>query len=244
MSGTLHIGTSGWNYDDWRGTFYPEALATERWLEAYTHRFRSVEVNHSFYQLPAEETLVRWREAVPADFTFAFKANRYITHFKKLKDPEEPLHTLYERASILGDTLGPILFQLPPNWRFNAERLARFLNALSDRYRHAFELRDARWITPEALGLLRQHDAAFCIYDFRGRTVPKERTTDWTYIRLHGPLEEPYRGGYDQETLAGWAGAIATWRRSGTDVYCYFDNTAGGQAPHDAEALQAMCPSA
>lgn len=238
----MHIGTSGWTYDHWQGPFYPDDLPKREWLAFYAERFRSVEINNSFYQLPAEETLADWRETVPEDFQFAFKANRYITHMKKLKDPEEPLHTLYERASVLGERLGPILFQLPPNWRFDADRLASFLEALSPDYRHVFELRDERWITPEALALLRQHEAAFCVYEFAGRHSPKEVTSDFVYVRLHGPLDEPYRGCYDAQTLAGWAGALSAWRRQGHDVFCYFDNDEAGHAAENARALKEMLP--
>ena len=239
-SASLSIGTSGWNYDHWRGSFYPEDLSTKDWLSYYAERFGSVEINSSFYRLPSEKSLSRWRGAVPEEFTFAFKANRYITHMKKLTDPEEPLRTLYDRASMLGDKLGPILFQLPPNWRFNGERLAAFLSTLSPDYRHVFELRDERWITPEALDLLRQHECAFCIYDFAGRQSPREVTGNFVYIRLHGPMEEPYRGAYTTQTLSGWAGAISTWRRHGHDVCCYFDNDEEGYAAQNARELQQM----
>lgn len=240
MSGIVHIGTSGWSYDHWTGPFYPEDLPSEHRLEIYAQHFKSVEINNSFYQRPSEETLAHWRDTVPADFVFAFKANRYITHLKKLKDPEEPLRTLYERTAVLKDKLGPILFQLPPNWRFNAERLANFLDALSSAHRHVFELRDERWITPDALDLLRAHEAAFCIYEFAGRLSPREVTADFVYIRLHGPLDEPYRGTYAPQTLSGWAGAISTWQRKDRDVFCYFDNDEAGYAPQNAHQLKTM----
>lgn len=241
MMGALHIGTSGWNYDHWRGPFYPGDLPAKQWLSFYAQRFMSVEVNYSFYRLPARSTLLQWRDAVPDDFVFAVKANRYITHMKKLKDAQEPLQTFYERVETLGAKLGPLLFQLPPNWSFNRGRLAYFLDLLSPAYRHAFELRDERWINEEALDLLHAHEAAFCVYDFCGRTAPKTLTTDWAYVRLHGPHPEPYWGAYDRQVLADWAETIAAWRRQGCDVYGYFDNDAGGQAPVDAQALRALC---
>lgn len=238
--GPLHIGTSGWSYDHWRGPFYPEDLPKSEWLRFYAEHFTSVEINNSFYQLPSADTLAHWRETVPPGFTFAFKANRYITHMKKLKDPEQPLNTLYERTEVLGAKLGPILFQLPPSWRFDGERLSHFLDALSSDHRHAFEFRDERWITPEALDLLHEHEQAFCIYDFGGRLSPKEVTTDFVYVRLHGPLDEPYRGSYNVVTLAGWAGAFSSWRRQDRDVYCYFDNDESGCATKDASIVQTM----
>lgn len=238
--GSVYVGTSGWTYDHWTGPFYPDALPNQDRLSFYADRLRSVEINSSFYQLPAEKTLVRWSETVPEGFIFAFKANRYITHMKKLKDPEEPLENLYARASVLGDHLGPILFQLPPNWRFDRTRLASFLEALSPQFRHAFELRDERWITEEALDLLHEHDAAFCIYDFAGRRSPSAVTSDFVYVRLHGPMETPYRGRYDKNELSGWAGALSTWHRQERDVYCFFDNDEAGYAAENAMRLQEM----
>jgi uncharacterized protein YecE (DUF72 family) len=238
--GSILIGTSGWAYDHWQGPFYPGDCPTADRLSYYAAHFRSVEINNSFYQLPSAETLVQWRETVPAGFTFAFKANRYLTHMKKLSDPGEPLRILYDRASVLGDALGPILFQLPPNWDFDPDRLSSFLDALSPRFRHAVELRDERWVTPEALDLLRRHETAFCIYDFAGRLSPRAVTADVVYVRLHGPLEKPYRGRYDPQTLSGWAGALSTWRRQGRDVFCYFDNDEAGYAPTNALTLQEM----
>lgn len=138
------------------------------------------------------------------------------------------------------DALGPILFQLPSNWGFDPDRLSSFLEALSSAHRHVFELRDERWLTAEAIELLRRHGAAFCIYEYAGRRSPREVTADFAYVRLHGPLEEPYRGSYDEQTLAGWAGAISAWRRQGEDVFCYFDNDEAGYAPQNAKRLQAM----
>lgn len=239
--GNIYIGTSGWNYDHWRGPFYPDDLPSHEWLPFYAARFSSIEVNYSFYRLPAPSTLEQWHAAVPDDFVFAVKASRYITHMKKLKDAREPLQTFYERVEMLGAKLGPILFQLPPNWGFNRDRLARFLDLLAPAHRHAFELRDARWINAEALALLHDHEAALCIYDFRGRTAPKTLTTDWAYVRLHGPQETPYEGAYDRSTLAAWAETLGAWQAQGCDVYCYFDNDAGGQAPMDARALAHLC---
>ena len=236
----VHIGTSGWSYDHWTGPFYPESLPQHERLSFYADHFGCVEINNSFYQLPSEKTLTRWRETVSSGFVFAFKANRFITHMKKLKDPEEPLRNLYARVDVLGEHLGPILFQLPPNWRFNSERLASFLDALSPRHQHAFEFRDERWIQSDALDLLRTHEAAFCIYEFGGRRSPTEITSDLVYVRLHGPRAEPYSGSYDQKTLSGWAGALSTWRRQGREVFCFFDNDERGFAAQNALRLQEM----
>jgi uncharacterized protein YecE (DUF72 family) len=234
-----HVGTSGWHYEHWEGPFYPAEIAREDYLAYYARHLPTVEVNNTFYQLPAVETLQRWRATAPEDFVFAVKASRYITHMKKLKDPEEPVTTFMGRIEALGDRLGPILFQLPPNWSFNRERLAAFLAVLPPGHRYTFELRDPDWLNDEAYALLEAHNAALCIYDFKGRQSPRRVTADFVYVRLHGP-HGAYRGSYSDEALAGWAGAFSTWRRQGKDVYCYFDNDEAGYAVQNALTLQAM----
>jgi hypothetical protein len=172
----IHIGTSGWHYGHWRGPFYPEELGTEGFLAFYAERFHTVEINNSFYQLPSESTLGKWRDAVPQGFVFAVKGSRFITHMKKLKDPARSLAPFLARVAGLGEKLGPILFQLPPRWRFNPARLAGFLAALPGAYRYTLELRDQSWINDEALDLLARHRAAFCIYDLAGYLSPLEVT--------------------------------------------------------------------
>jgi len=239
LSPQLRIGTSGWSYGHWVGPFYPHDLAAERRLAHYVRHLDSTEINNSFYHLPSEQTLRAWREAVPAGFLFAAKASRYITHMKRLRDPEAGASTFLERMSLLGDRLGPILFQLPPRWRFNGERLEQFLGALSKDFRYAFELRDQSWINARSLELLARFRAAFCIYELDGFVSPKEVTSDFVYLRLHGP-DGPYRGEYDARALAGWAGAVSGWLRKGLDVYCYFDNDEAGHAVRNALALRDM----
>jgi uncharacterized protein YecE (DUF72 family) len=235
---TCWIGTSGWQHDPFAGRFYPDDLATSDRLSFYAETFDSVEVNNTFYQSPDEETLHAWRAQTPDDFTFAVKANQYITHFKKLKDPAEPVQNLYRNVEPLGDRLGPILFQCPPNWHQNLERLHAFLETLSSDYRHVFEFRDPTWLNEGTTEALAAHDAAFCIYDFGDRETLRTVTTDWAYVRLHGAGEK-YRGRYADAALDDWAGTIADWRAEGRDVYVYFNNTAGeGHAPHDAQRLR------
>jgi len=241
--GGIHIGTSGWHYSHWRGPFYPDGLPVADFLRFYAGRFHTVEINNSFYRLPEAETFRRWREAVPPRFVFAVKASRYITHMKKLKDPEEPLRLLFSRAETMGDRLGPLLFQLPPRWRFNPLRLKDFLQALPRGYRFAFEFRDPSWFTPEACDMLSAVGAALCIYDFAGTESPRTVTADFVYIRLHGP-GAAYRGRYGTAALAEWAGAISAWSRQGKDVYCYFDNDEAGFAPEDALRLKEMTEGA
>ena len=236
----IHIGTSGWHYDHWRGPFFPEKLPKGKWLDHYTRRFQTVEVNNSFYRLPDETTLDAWKGVDRAGFTFAVKASRTITHFKKLKDPRESLNRFFERVQALDDKLGPVLFQLPPRWHLNVERLEAFLKALPEGFRCAFEFRDQSWYDARVLRLLARHGAAFCIYEMAGHRSPKEVTADFVYIRLHGPTTEPYRGRYDTRTLAGWAGAFSSWTDRGLEVFCYFDNDEKGYAAQDALKLQEM----
>jgi uncharacterized protein YecE (DUF72 family) len=235
----IRIGTSGWSYDHWVGPFYPDGLPTGGRLAYYARYLNSTEINNSFYHLPEPGILETWRDAVPEGFCFSVKASRYITHMKKLRDPEQGLNTFLGRIGRLEDRLGPILFQLPPRWRFNAERLERFLAALSHEFRYAFELRDRSWLNDRALELLARSNAAFCIYDLDGFLSPKEVTADFVYVRLHGP-DGPYRGRYDRQALSGWAGAFTSWNASGLDVYCYFDNDEAGHAAENARALRTM----
>src|SRR5215211_6295706 len=202
MNVGTYIGTSGWHYDHWKGPFYPSGLPEAALLEYYADRFGSAEINNSFYRLPEKKTLRRWREAVPEGFLFSVKASRYLTHMKKLKDPLEPLERLLDRVSVLETKLGPVLFQLPPRWRSNPERLQALLEILPENHRYAFEFRDPSWFDGEVYGLLAEHGAAFCVYDLDGRTSPKEVTADFAYVRLHGP-DGPYRGRYGAERLAG-----------------------------------------
>jgi uncharacterized protein YecE (DUF72 family) len=168
----IHVGTSGWHYDHWQGPFYPDDLPPVDWLSYYADRFDTVEINNTFYQLPARATLERWRATGPDGFCFAVKASRYITHMKKLKDPQEPLSRLYSRIEALGDALGPVLFQLPPRWRFDLERLEAFLQALAPDLRHVFEFRDPSWFDERTYDLLAAHDAGFCVYHLAGTQAP------------------------------------------------------------------------
>jgi uncharacterized protein YecE (DUF72 family) len=235
----IFIGTSGWHYEHWKGPFYGPGLAGDRMLVEYSRHFRSVEINNSFYRLPESENFAQWRESVPERFVFAVKASRYITHMKKLKDPRQPLAQFMEKAEFLGEKLGPVLFQLPPRWRLNLERLRTFLGVLPENRRFAFEFRDESWIDDRVFEALSEEGVAFCIFDLDGRLSPQEVTADFVYIRLHGP-DGPYRGQYPTRTLAGWAGAISTWSGQGKDIYCYFDNDEAGYAPLDALRLRDM----
>jgi len=235
----IHIGTSGWHYDHWRNAFYPKDLPKTEFLKFYAEHFQTVEINNSFYQLPAKGTFTKWRNSSPNEFIFSVKASRYITHMKKLKDPDKPLATFFDAVTVLKDKLGPIVFQLPPRWRFNEERLNDFLESLPTVHRYAFEFRDTSWFDDRAYEALISHGAAFCIYELAGRMSPKEVTADFIYIRLHGP-GDAYQGQYSTDTLAGWAGAFTSWTAQGKEIFCYFDNDEAGYAAQDARNLQHM----
>ncbi|WP_455381504.1 DUF72 domain-containing protein [Salinispira pacifica] len=241
--GQVRIGTSGWNYDHWKAEFYPEQLPRREWLRYYADRFDTVEVNNSFYHLPAESTIRSWVDTVPDHFLFSVKASRYITHMKKLKDGAQTTEALYDRLRAFGGRMGPLLIQLPPRWRCNASRLTEFLEAQSGREgrpdRMTFEFRDHSWFNDEILGILERYGAAFCIYDLAGFASPREVTADFVYIRLHGP-GDAYQGRYGRDGLQSWAGEIGSWIGEGLDVYCYFDNDQAGYAAADAAELSRL----
>lgn len=233
----VHIGTSGWVYPHWRGLFYPAELDEAQWLAYYARHLCSVEVNRSFYRLPTRTQFAAWRAQAPEGFVFAVKASRFITHMKKLSEPEHTLPPLLAAVAGLDEKLGPLLFQLPRGLRPDLARLAAFLAALPQGPRVAFELRDPRWHGDDILGLLEQHNAAFCIYDLAGFTSPRAITADFVYLRLHGP-GAAYSGRYGRRALAGWAQWLE--RQAVATAYVYFDNDEVGYAVQDALELQAM----
>ncbi len=239
MKSPIHIGTSGWHYAHWQGTFYPADTQPADFLAYYKQQFRTVEINNSFYHLPEKKTFKAWRDGTPADFIFAVKASRYITHMKKLSDPKPSVRKFFSRVEALGGKCGPILFQLPPRWHANAERLDDFLNALPSGHRYAFEFRDETWFSSAINEILEKYNAAFCIHDLAGVTSPLTVTADFVYLRFHGP-DGPYQGSYSAKQLKYWANAIRQWRREGRAVYCYFDNDEQGFAPKNALALKKM----
>ncbi len=208
-------------------------------LSYYLQYFDTVELNNSFYKLPERSTFCSWCAAVPGNFRFAVKASRFITHNKKLKDPEDALERFFSRAEALGPNLGPILFQLPPRWKLNLERLEHFLIALPRQHRYAFEFRDLSWNTQEVYALLRSYNAAYCIYELSGYRSPVMVTADWTYVRLHGPGGK-YQGSYDRQALNGWATQVVKWSRSLKAIYVYFDNDDSAYAPHNALELKQL----
>ena len=239
MTDRIFIGTSGWHYRHWLGNFYPAELPPSRMLEVYLQRFETVELNNSFYRLPTEDAFEKWRRSTPADFRFAVKGSRYITHMKKLGDPAENVELFLGRAEKLGRKLGPILFQFPPRWRSNPERLQSFVDVLPKKHRYTFELRETSWMNGEVYGILRSRNLAFCIYEIEYYQSPLEITADWTYIRLHGPGAK-YQGLYGTKGLRPWARRIETWAKSLKEIYVYFDNDQAGYAPRDALTLKKM----
>ncbi len=228
-----YIGTSGWHYDHWIGPFYPAGMSREVMLEYYARYFDTVEINNSFYRLPEAGTFEHWRNTVPAGFTFSVKGSRYITHMKKLRDPANPLNTLMQHAGSLGGKLGPILFQMPPRWGKNVDRLMAFLDILPAGRRFAFEFRDPSWFDSDVYEALARRGAALCIYDLAGTESPREVTTDFTYVRLHGP-GEAYSGYYSRDRLQSWASFLQENVERGRDAYCYFDNDQLGYAVQNA----------
>jgi uncharacterized protein YecE (DUF72 family) len=235
----VYIGTSGFHYKHWRGSFYPEKLPASKWLDFYTQHFDTVELNNTFYRLPPENALRHWRDSTPQNFRFAVKGSRFITHMKKLKDPAPGLEKFFGCVDLLGRKLGPVVFQLPPFWEVDPERLAAFLAALPPRRRYAFELRNPTWHTPEIRRLLRRRNAAFCIFEIAGFRSPLEITANFTYVRLHGP-GGAYQGSYPEATLREWAGRIREWRKTLRAVYVYFDNDQAGFAVRNALTLQRL----
>lgn len=236
---SIHIGTSGWHYEHWEGPFYPDHISSGEYLEYYSKFFHTVEINSSFYKMPDKETIREWRETVPEKFIFSVKASRYITHMKKLKDPAAAVSNLITTISLFKDKLGPILFQLPPNWHVNPERLDSFTKLLPRDQRYAFEFRDTSWFDSRVYEILEKYNAAFCIYEIGGLQSPRIVTADIVYIRLHGP-DGPYRGQYTTPVLADWASTFSTWAKQGKQIFCYFDNDEAGYAPRDAMKLQDM----
>jgi uncharacterized protein YecE (DUF72 family) len=235
----VRIGTSGWHYKHWIGNFYPSRLPSSRMLAHYVEKFDTVELNNSFYKLPAKTSLSNWRDSTPGNFLFAVKGSRFLTHMKKLKDAEQGLSRFLEVVEALGVKLGPVLFQLPPNWQVDKDRLADFLGIFPRHLRCAFEFRNPSWDTKEIYDLLARHDAGYCIFDLAGYQSPTEVTAKFTYIRLHGPGGK-YQGTYKDRELKKWAHRIEKWRKTLTAIYVYFDNDDSGYAPQDALRLKSM----
>jgi uncharacterized protein YecE (DUF72 family) len=228
------VGTSGWQYRDWRGRLYPRDLPQRLWLERYAEAFATVEVNNAFYRLPERKTFESWRERTPDDFVVAVKMSRYLTHIKRLRDPQEPVARFLDRAAGLGGKLGPVLLQLPPNLRAEPELLDTTLALFPPEVRVAVEPRHESWWSPEVRGVLSRHRAALSWADRKGRPVtPMWRTADWGYLRLHEGRAHPHPG-YGRQALSTWLDRINGAYEPGLPMYVYFNNDPGGAAVRDA----------
>lgn len=227
------IGTSGWQYRDWKGQLYPDLLPTGEWLPHYAGRFATVELNNSFYRLPPAETFRHWRDVTPAGFVVAVKASRYLTHIKRLKEPAEPVGRLMERAGELGPRLGPVLLQLPPNMRADPDRLDETLGCFPAGTRVAVEVRHPSWCTDDVRAVLEARGAAWCLADGGPIEIPRWRTTGWSYVRFHRGTGRP-ESCYTRSPLETWARRLAELCGPDRDVYCYFNNDAHGCAVRDA----------
>jgi len=240
----IRIGTSGWHYKHWIGRYYPQDIKPAEMLDYYLRDFDTVELNNTFYHLPKETSFDSWRESVPSKFVFAVKGSRFLTHMIKLKDADRGIWNFVPRAERLGKKLGPILWQLPPKWNVNAERLEEFLTKLPHGIRYAFELRNTTWMTDRVYEILKKFNAAFCIYELAGYQSPIEITANWTYIRLHGPTQFKYQGSYSNAQLEKWAQKIDDWSSRMRAIYTYFDNDDSAFAVNNALTLKNVLSAA
>lgn len=236
----LYIGTSGWNYDEWKDGFYAGVRRKDR-LGHYARQFNAVEVNATFYRLQRPRTLEQWRDQTPDEFRFAIKGNRYLTHNKKLRDPHEPVRLERDNARPLASRLSAVLWQLPGNLEKNQDRLQRFCEALGqwDQVRHAVEFRHTSWFDEETAQCLADHGIANCQSDAADWPLWDAVTGDLVYIRLHGHTRT-YASRYSTASLRQWANAISRWRSESRTVHVYFDNTDEGAAPGDAIKLGSL----
>jgi uncharacterized protein YecE (DUF72 family) len=229
----LWVGTSGYNYPEWRGSFYPEKFPTAKMLPYYAERFSTVEINYSFYRMPNARTIAGWNAETPAEFSFALKASRRITHDARLKDVDEPLRYFLDTARALGPKLGPVLFQLPPFFRKDLDRLQGVLGLLPAGLRFAFEFRHESWFSDDVYALLRTRNAALCIADTEKGTTPVVATADFGYLRLRDE-------GYSAEELAKWAETLKRLGAAWQDTFVYFKHEEAGVGPALARELRAL----
>lgn len=230
----LLVGTSGWQYPWWRGVLYPEGVPQRRWLETYAEAFATIEVNNAFYRLPPYDTFADWHDRTPEGFVIGVKASRFLTHVKRLREPEEPVGRLMEAANGLGDRLGPVLLQLPPNMKADPDRLAACLAVFPPGVRVAVEPRHPSWWTEEVRAVLARHRAALCWADRYGRPLtPLWRTGSWGYVRLHeGAARDRPR--YGERALRSWIVRTSAAWPDDADVFVFFNNDPGGAAVRDA----------
>ncbi|GAC1362944.1 MAG: DUF72 domain-containing protein [Actinomycetota bacterium] len=236
----VHIGTSGWQYRHWHKMFYPEDLASARWLEHYSARFATVEINNTFYGLPHAKTFEHWAERTPDDFVFALKMSRYLTHVKRLQEPAQPVALFLERARLLGSKLGPVLLQLPPSLAINPGALEAALAPLCSAVRVAVEFRHDSWNTDQIHQILADHGATWCLADSRSRPTVWRRTADWAFVRFHDGAGWPSPC-YTEDQLHGWAQRLAAEWGPEAIIFAYFNNDGRGCAPRDAVTFARVC---
>ncbi|MGN6498533.1 MAG: DUF72 domain-containing protein [Tsuneonella sp.] len=235
----VRIGCSGWVYNHWRALFYPEKLPARHWFAFYAETFDTVEINNSFYRLPPPETFAAWRDQAPPGFRYAVKANRFITQAKKLRDAEEPLVRMMDAVAPLGPALGPMLYQLPPRFKVNLERLESFLQILPGDVVNVFEFREPSWYCDAVFALLGRYGASFCAHDMPGLVSPRLAVGPVAYVRFDGGLGK-YWGRYPDERLLAWADWMADQARAGRSVWAYYNNDPEAHAIADAQTLRAM----
>jgi uncharacterized protein YecE (DUF72 family) len=232
----LRVGTSGWHYAGWWGPFYPSDVSKAGALRYYAEQFNTTELNAPFYRTPTEKAVANWHDSTPDGFRFAWKASKFITHWRRLNVDEHSLELLESRLELMKGKLGPVLFQLPPAMKCNRERLATFLKSLPRKRGYAFEFRHESWYDKEIFALLADRNAALCLSDHADAPAPDEVTADFVYVRKHGTSGR-YHGSYSAHAIGRLAGRIAAWRREGRSVWCFFDNDVKSAAPSDARRL-------
>jgi uncharacterized protein YecE (DUF72 family) len=231
----IRIGTSGWHYSDWTGRFYPADLPKSKWLKFYAGHFDTVEINNTFYHQPKQQTFKNWRMQVPKNFLFIVKANRFITHIKRLKDVQEPLERFFEGVRLLKSNLGPILYQLPPSMHKDLDRLRDFLKILPKKPASVFEFRHESWFSQDCYELLKEFNTAFCIHDLMA--VPRIITSDVIYVRFHGTTGR-YRGNYSKPALRDWADWAKDNMKGKKAFFAYFNNDYNAYAIYNAKTLK------
>ena len=236
------VGTSGYHYRHWRERFYPRSLPAREWLAYYAERFTTVELNNPFYRLPSEAVFRAWRDQTPPGFRFAVKASRFITHLKRLRDAQAPVATFMQRARLLGEKLGPVLYQLPPSLQRDDQRLRDFLAVLPAGVEHVIKFRHSSWFDESALDLLRERSVAFCVADHPSAPAPFAITAPFAYLRFHGS-QGAYEGSYSDEELRIRAARLREVAPRLKAVYAYFNNDAHAAAVGDARRLRAMLES-
>ena len=238
MAEQIRIGTSGWVYKHWQGIFYPEDISQKQWFAYYARSFDTVEINSTFYHLQNASVFEHWRQQAPGGFLYSIKASRIITHNQRLEGCQDTLETFLSRASLLGETLGPVLFQLPPSFSLDLSRFESFLALLPQGFSYAMEFRNPTWLTEEVFALLERFGVALCIHDMPPLQVPLRITAKFVYLRFHGDVD--HDGDYPPKTLAVWVERMKAWQRQGLAVFAYFNNDTGGMAVRNALTIKQL----